>query len=136
MQRLNPPPGVILWVLWVLIAVALWMLSGCTSLATMERREGFNQQWSGFARLPSSPDLYHETEIKVKVVVVGDPAQTGYPGAAGTYSHPEGIIRIVGKVVNGKIVLCEAVLGHEIGHALQYQDGGFANPDKYEEYGY
>jgi hypothetical protein len=53
------------------------------------------------------------------------------------YSHPSGVIRIVGKRINGKIVLCPAVLGLEVQHALEYQDfGKFVNPDKLEEFGY
>jgi hypothetical protein len=74
----------------------------------------------------------------VKVIVVENAKAIGYPGAAATYSHPEGVIRIIGKKINGKIVLCPSVIGHEIQHALEYQDrdGEFVNPDKLEEYGY
>jgi hypothetical protein len=92
--------------------------------------------WKGFNSLQSEYFAPYETEIKVKVVVVASPSETGYPGAAGTYSHPQGIITILGKKVNGKRVLCPAVIGHEFQHALEYQDGHFANPDKLEEYGY
>jgi len=119
------------------VALAAALHIGCVApAATVARMDGFNAQWRGFNLLKGDADLYYETEIKVKVVVVGDPAKLGYPGAAGTYSHPEGIIRILGKKINGKIVLCEAVLGHEIHHALQFQDGGFADPDKFEESGH
>jgi hypothetical protein len=117
------------------LAVACYI--GCApAAATVARMDGFDAQWRGFNSLKGDPNLRYETEIKVKVIVVGDMADIGYPGAAATYSHPEGVIRIVGKRINGKIVLCPAVIGHEIQHALEYQDGEFANPDKLDEFGY
>jgi hypothetical protein len=120
-----------------IIALMVACYSGCvTAAATVARMDGFDAQWRGFNSLKGDPTLHYETEIKVKVIVVGNMADIGYPGAAATYSHPEGVIRIVGKKINGKIVLCPAVIGHEIQHALEYQDGGFANPDKLDEYGY
>ena len=77
-------------------------------------------------------------EIKVRVVVVEDMADMQFPGDVGTYSHTEGVIRIVGKRILGKLILNPSVLGHEIQHALEYQDpyGAFINPDKMDEYGY
>lgn len=119
-----------------LLALLTVLPTGCVPAATVARMEGFDAQWKGFATLPSDPSLYYETEIKVKVIVVADSAQTGYPGAAATYTHPDGVIRIIGKKINGKIVLCPSVIGHEIQHALQFQDGNFVDADRMEEYGY
>lgn len=119
-----------------LLPVIAVLHTGCVPSSTIARMDGFNAQWRGFDALPSDPSLYYETEIKVKVIVVGDPSRVGYPGAAATYSHPEGIIRISGKQIKGKIVLCPAVIGHEIQHALQFQSENFVDPDKMEEYGY
>ncbi|MHB8772519.1 MAG: hypothetical protein ACYC7J_16115 [Syntrophales bacterium] len=121
----------------IIFAAAAACLVACgPAAATVARMDGFDAQWRGFNTLKGDPTLYHEAEIKMKVIVVGDLADIGYPGAAATYSHPEGVIRIMGKKINGKIVLCPAVIGHEVQHALEYQDGNFANPDKLEEYGY
>ena len=123
--------------LCLLLPVIAALFTACVPAATVARMEGFDAQWQGFAALPSSdPALHYETEIKVKVIVVADSSQTGYKGAAATYSHPDGVIRIIGKKVNGKIVLCPAVIGHEIQHALQFQDGSFVDPDRMSEYGY
>jgi hypothetical protein len=125
------------WVgLLVIITVGALLSSGCVPGATIARMDGFNNQWRGFDSLKSEHFSPYETEIKVKVVVVSSPDETGYPNAAGTYSHPEGVIRIVGKMIRGKIILCPAVIGHEFQHALQYQDGHFVDPDKLAEYGY
>jgi hypothetical protein len=122
-----------------LLAVVFWaaFLGGCVAApATVARMDGFDAQWRGFNSLKTGRFGSYETEITLKVVVVDEMEAIGYPGAAATYSHPSGVIRIVGKKINGKIVLCPAVLGHEVQHALEYQDGEFANPDKLEEYGY
>ncbi|MBA4423298.1 MAG: hypothetical protein C0390_09400 [Syntrophus sp. (in: bacteria)] len=123
----------------MLLVVVLFaaFLSGCVlAPATVARMDGFDAQWRGFNALKGDPFDVYETEIKIKVIVVDDMKAIGYPGAVGTYSHPEGAIRIVGKKINGKIILCPAVLGHEVQHALEYQDGEFANPDKFQEFGY
>jgi len=82
-------------------------------------------------------------DISVRVVVVDNKDAVGYPGAAATYSDmggkgdPRAVITIYGKKVKGKIVLPEVVLGHEMAHALEYQDKGgrFHNPDKLGEMG-
>ena len=106
---------------------------GCANQATELRRDGFNLQWQGFRSLDSERFYPFATDIVVRVVVVPERADMPISGAAGTYSHPQGVIHVVGKMVKGKIVLPEAVTGHEFIHALQFQthDGRFANPDEY-----
>jgi hypothetical protein len=112
-------------------------LSSCQSTSTFVRKDGFDRSWRGFDLIPKTPGLYKEVDIKFKIIVVDDFTKTGYFGAAGTYSYPDNVIRIVGKVVDGKIVVPDCVLGHEVMHGLQFQIGGeFINPDKLEEYGY
>jgi hypothetical protein len=123
----------------VLLLAAL--CSGCITIrsaGTVARMEGFDAQWRGFKSLTSEPFGIHEAEIRVKIIVVEDMADMQYPGAVGTYSHPEGVIRIVGKKVKEKLILNPSVLGHEIQHALEYQDplGVFVNPDEMAHYGY
>ncbi len=119
--------------LMILLAF-LAMSTGCVPAATVARMDGFNSQWRGFAAIPGAP-ASREATITVRVIVGDDIG--GYPQAAGTYSHPQGIIHIRGKVApDGTVVLCESVIGHEVMHALQYQVGGFINPDKLTEIGY
>ena len=120
----------------MMVAITILLVAGCVPGATVARMDGFNIQWRGFDSLKSEYFAPYETEIQVKVIVVSQLSETGYPGAAATYSHPQGIIRILGKMINGKLVLCPSVIGHEFQHALEYQDGHFANPDKLAEYGY
>jgi hypothetical protein len=92
--------------------------------------DGFNSQWKGFEAIQGEP-AHRTARITVEVIVGELP-----PGLAATYSHPQGVIRIRGKVVAGKIVVPEAVLGHEVMHALEYQAEGFVNPDSLTEMGY
>jgi hypothetical protein len=106
------------------------LLSACAPLiplSTQLREDGFNRQAAAFERLRGDK-TYAETEIRVKVIVTENIPN----GWAAAYSHPEGIIWIKGKVVKGKIVVPTAILGHEVGHALQYQDGHgrFVDPDE------
>lgn len=119
-----------------LAALAVMLMQGCAPQGTVLRAQGYDQQWQGFRALPSERFGRAEAEIRVKVVVVEDMAAIGMPGAVGTYSHPEGIIHIVGKKINGAIITPPAVLGHEIQHALEYQGKGFVNPDRLDLYGY
>ena len=116
---------------FVLLIVIYCLLAGCASTATMGRIDGFNAQWRGFDSIKGEPARY-ESVITVWVIVTDDLPK----GTAATYSHPQGIIRIRGKMVQGKIILPEAVLGHEIMHALEYQAEGFVNPDKLTEMGF
>lgn len=112
--------------------IIVLFLTGCTSITTQLREDGFNRQWAAFERIQGDR-TYAEAEIRVKVIVTENmPA-----GWAGSYSHPQGVIRIRGKMVNGKIVVPSCVLGHEVEHALQFQTGGkFLNPDELKQLGY
>ncbi len=98
------------------------VLEGCTPLSTQYREAGFNQSWEGWRLLQGQP-AYAETEIRVKVIVGGDRCTYSAGGA-----HDREI-RVPGKWVDGKIVPAPC-LGHEVEHALQFQDGRFYNPDR------
>lgn len=120
----------------IALSALMLMLMGCASQATALRVEGFNAQWQGFRSLSGEPFGFHEAEIRVKVIVVEDRGQMPIAGAAGTYSHPQGVIHLLGKNVSGKLIVPPSVLGHEIQHALEYQGTGFVNPDRLADYGY
>ena len=110
---------------------------GCANQATQLRVDGFNQQWQGFRSLDSEAFEPFATDIVVRVVVVPDRSDMPISGSVGSYSHPQGIIHVVGKMVKGKIVTMPSAIGHELQHALEYQGNGrFVNPDKLQDYGY
>ena len=125
------------WLALAALLLGVMVMEGCSPQATMLRAQGFDAQWQGFRSLPSEPFGMHETEVRVRVVVVEKMDAMPIIGAAGTYSS-NGTIHIIGKLIKGKIVTSPAVLGHEFQHALEYQDTGrmFVNPDRLEEYGY
>ena len=125
---------------YIIILCTLMILTGCVVTNTTTLREqGFKTQLQAFDSIPSSPGLFKSVEIQVRIIVVED---VGYvhdiqPGSDAIYMHPHRIIVIPGKRGrNGEIILSEALIGHEILHALQLQVGGFMNPDEFGYWGY
>ncbi len=112
-----------------LLVGILFFLTACAT-PTTARIDGLNSQGRGFEMLPSEPFEPFTATVKVRVRII--PQDT----KGGTYWHPEGLIVVQGKMVNGMIITCPAIVGHELQHALQYQDGRFYDPDRAEEYGY
>ena len=115
----------------IALGIYLATLIGCAPGYQVAMRDGFDAQWRGYSQIVGDP-AQAETMLTVRLIVTQD---MGLPGAAGTYSTAPagspGTIRVVGKLVDGKIMLCPAVIGHEIMHALAYQDGRFINPDRF-----
>jgi len=119
--------------------VVLSCLTGCSSFVA-DREQGFNMIQKGFSNIEPTPDLHEQLELKnIKIVIVGDREQFGWKKAAAKnspiigYATHDNEIWILGKVVNGKIVVNEAVIGHEITHLLNFKDPGIANPDKFQD---
>jgi len=103
------------------------------------RQDGFKSFDKAFNSHPDTPELDHEMEILIKVRIVGDykkftwkKAQMKEAGIVGYASHPPNKIELLGKIVNGRIVLHQAVAGHEFQHILSWASPGklIANPDK------
>ncbi len=121
---------------------ALFSFSGCVSLATDARKEGFNIIQRGFASIDPSPHLHEVIELeKVTIHVVGDrkyfswnrAAAYGSPVAG--YANTKNEIWLFGKIVNGKIIVNQAILGHELNHLMNFKNKHFANPDKLDDIG-
>ena len=117
----------------------LSLLTSCYSFVA-DREQGFNMIQRGFSNLESSPDLHEEIELQnIKVIIVGEREQFTWEKAAAAsssiigYATPSNEIWIFGKVVEGKIVLNEAVLGHELAHLLNFKNPKIANPDKFRD---
>lgn len=118
---------------------ALSLLTSCCSFVA-DREQGFNMIQRGFSNLEATPDLYEEVQIKnIKVIIVGDRKQFTWKKAAAEnssiigYATPDNEIWIFGKEVEGKIVLNEAVLGHELAHLLNFKNPKIANPDRFRD---
>ena len=117
-------------------------LAGCGSYAKDYRVQGFNFIQQGFASIEGTPDLYEVVELKsVKIYIVGDRKQFSWEkasspgsGIAG-YANTKNEIHLFGKRVGGKIVINQAILGHELNHLLNYKNPKIADPDKLGQMG-
>lgn len=92
--------------------------------------------------LEESPNLHEVVTIKnVKVHIVGhrrffswDRAEA-YGSPVAGYANTKNEIWLFGKILKGRIVLNQAILGHEFNHLLNYQNPKIANPDKLDSLG-
>ncbi|RJQ49672.1 MAG: hypothetical protein C4530_23025 [Desulfobacteraceae bacterium] len=118
------------------------LISGCVPMATDLRKIGFNEIQKGFASLDKTPDLHEVIELKeVKVHVVGDrkyfkwEKAAAYGSPVAGYATTGNEIYVFGKMVNGKIVVNQAILGHELNHLLNFKNQRIANPDRLDDLG-
>jgi hypothetical protein len=114
----------------------IFLLGACAPASTELRKEGFALLEKGFSYEDGSPSLNRTVELSnVRVHIVGDQnlvgpgqARDSHPGLVG-YSTSENDVYLLGKVVGGKIIVNQAVLGHELMHLLHFKDPAIANPD-------
>jgi len=102
---------------------------------TKLRKAGFKMVQKSFASLADTPDLNEVIVLKnVRVHIVG--SIKGYREEAASYG--DGVlgyatagneITVLGKRMGDKIILNQAVLGHELKHLLNYQNPKIADPD-------
>lgn len=120
----------------------VFLLIGCTAVATDRRKEGFDALQRGFNSIPETPEIHEVVVLKeVKVHIVGSrklfnwnvAAAFGSPVAA--YANTENEIWIIGKMVKGKIIVNQAILGHELEHLLNFKENKVANPDELDALG-
>ncbi len=129
--------------LYGLILVGLiYGLSGCVPLATDVRKEAFKSFDKSFGSLGESPTLNEVIDLGgVKVHIVGHRQFFNYQRAAAYgspvvgYATSNNEIWVFGKVVRGKIVINQAVLGHELMHLLGFKNRDIADPDRLDDLG-
>lgn len=126
----------------ILAALAFALLSACVTLATDYRKVGFREMQRGFVMLERPPDLRETIELKnVKVHIVGDRRHFDWDRASSPGSRVLGYARrsneiwVFGARVDGKIILNQAVLGHEFNHLLNFADPRVADPDRLDDIG-
>lgn len=125
------------YIVLVGIIAILSVVTGCSASYVGNREQAFNMIQQGFSSLESTPGLHQEVQLRnVKVVIVGDREQFEWKKAAAANSHvagyatPDNEIWIFGKVVNGQVVVNEAIIGHELMHLLNFSTQSVANPDQ------
>ena len=111
-------------------------------MATDLRKSGFDTIQKGFSSLQKRPELHETIRLRNVVVhIVGDRKYFNWDRAAAYGSPIEGYattkneIFVFGRVVNGKVIVNQAILGHELNHLLNFQNVNIANPDKLEDLG-
>ncbi len=127
----------------ILICLYLaYSLTGCVSHATDARKLGFDIIQNGFASIKESPSLNKVIELEnVTIHIVGhrryfdNEVAAAYGSPVAGYANTKNEIWLFGKIVDGKIVLNQAILGHELNHLLQFNDKNIAHPDKLDDLG-
>ena len=116
----------------------VFLLTGCAASTTDYRVEGFRLATKSFNTISESPGLYEVVEIKnIKVHIVGDRSRflwdwaAAYGSPIDAYSTTNNEIYIRGKRLGNKIVVNQAVLGHELNHLLNFKNPKIADPDEY-----
>jgi hypothetical protein len=122
------------------------VLAGCVTLATDYRKVAFREMQRGFESLAKKPNLHEVVKLdNVTVHVVGDRNRFRWQRARNEGSRVAGYatrkneIWVFGAVVDGRIVVNQAILGHELNHLLQFATENrptpIHNPDKLDDIG-
>ena len=96
----------------------------------------------GFLELEYDPHLEQVIVLKNVVVhVVGDRSKFSWNRAAAYgspvlgYANKQNEIWVLGRRKGGKIMVNQAVIGHELNHLLHFHIQEIADPDKLDEFG-
>jgi hypothetical protein len=121
----------------LLAACLIFLLGACAPDSIDLRKEGFALLEKGFDSQEDSPLLNRTVELgNIRIHIVGDrsllgsdQAKISISGLVG-YATSGNDVYLLGKIVEGKIIVNQAVLGHEVMHLLNFKDPKIANPDK------
>ena len=126
---------------FVIIAWLLLLSYGCKTLTTDYREFGFDWYSNSFARVYNHVDFYESIFLKnITIHIVSDRKYFNWPKARNPETGITGYadknqLWILGKKANGKIVLNQAVLGHEFNHILRNHHREIMDPDRLAEQG-
>jgi hypothetical protein len=120
----------------------IFAFTGCVPLATDVRKEGFRSFDQNFACLDESPNLNEVVDLGgVKIHIVGHRQYFNYKKAAAYgspvvgYATSNNEIWLFGRYVKGRVVVNQAVLGHELMHLLNFKNPKIADPDRLDDLG-
>lgn len=126
----------------IFFVVLMCAFAGCGSVVSDYRKMGFDYSQRAFAAIEESGDVYEVIELKnVKIYIVGDRKDFNYGKAAAYgspvagYANTKNEIGLFGKRVGGKIVINQAILGHELNHLLNFNNPRILNPDQLDKMG-
>jgi hypothetical protein len=113
------------------------MLASCAPFASGYRADSFSLMQAAFDSYEATDDLDMVVELKnVRVHIVSDRKYFEWEKASADDSRLLGYatksyeIFVFGRKLGNKIVVNQAVLGHELNHLLNYQNVTVANPDR------
>ena len=115
-------------------------MTACAPLASDYRKESFKLMQQYFDAFDAPSDVNMVLELKnVRVYIVSDrkyfkwdKAYAANSGVVG-YATSGNEIYVFGKRLGNKIIVNQAVLGHEFNHLLNFKDIRVANPDKLDD---
>ncbi len=128
------------WCKIALLLVIAMLFSGCGPYASVLRQDGYNSMQRGFESIPPSPEMHKVLHLNnLKIHIVDNQKQFDHVPLRNSsvigYATPFEIW-VIGKEVNGKVIINWAVVGHELIHVLNfYYPDIIANPDSYEVLG-
>jgi hypothetical protein len=136
-------PGKLKRVVIVLIGLGcVWLLAGCASLAGESRVEGFRIVQQGFESIEGTGRVHEVVELRNVIVhIVSDRGDFDWEEASAYgspvlgYARRNNEIHVLGKRVGDKIVVNQAILGHELNHLLNFKNSNIANPDQLDDLG-
>ena len=115
----------------------LIMLASCAPFVSDYRADSFSLMQTAFDSYEPADDLNMVVELKnVRVHIVSDRKYFEWEKASADNSRMLGYattgneIFVFGRKLGNKIVINQAVLGHELNHLLNYQNVTVANPDR------
>ena len=116
-------------------------LIGCSTLTTEYRKIGQIELQRSFRTLPDRP--MPDTTVTLKNVTVKivasrnafEHVKFAQNDKILGYATRNNEIWVLGKMVNGKIIVNQGVLGHELNHLLNFANPDIADPDKLDELG-
>ncbi len=125
----------------IIISSLLLILTGCNRLFLYDLKNGQDTIYSAFHYLEKDPNFDTTITLKnVKIRIVGD--RNKFYGPYAQNKSVKGYVKIkkddsaeiylLGYRANGKIVVNQLVLGHEINHILSQKNKEIADPDKLE----
>jgi len=124
-----------------LVAWVVCLPSCCQPTATVYRRHAFRVYRQSFDSLPACSDPHRVVRLdRVEVHIVGDRRHFDWARAVSDqdiqgYARRPNQIWLLGRQVKGRIVINQAVAGHELNHLLNHADPLIANPDTLDDLG-
>ena len=120
-----------------LLFLLLILLASCTQFISDYRNDGFYLMQTAFDSYEAANDLNMVVELKnVRVHIVSDrkyfkwEKASAYDSRMLGYATTGNEIFVFGRKLGDKIVVNQAILGHELNHLLNYQNSIVANPNR------